>query len=315
MTDNTDAFDELVSRYLDAEATADEIARVESDPALLARADEVRAAMAAVAAPVDIPTADLDRIRAAAIAAGTTTPAVTDLAAARVRKLERRNRFLAVAAAFVFIAVGFAAVQNLSTGGDDDEATDASASSESASASEMADSATADEALEMFTDDDDMAEEEADGDMAEATAESDMAEADDMAEEAADEMLEEDLATEDGGGDDAAAAERAGIDVLPDQLEPVASIDDLLVVIDEAYADVVDAPFLGEPFFAVCSEVIDLIVERQDDRTVNVEQAVVMVADELLNVIVALDFAGQRLVITHPIDDCAVSSVVSPEPP
>lgn len=313
MTDNTDAFDELVSRYLDAEVTADEIVRVESDPALLARADEMRAAMAAVAAPVDISTADLDRIRAAAIAAGTTTPAVTDLVVARARTLERRNRFLAVAAAFVFIAVGFAAVQNLSTGGDDDEATDASASSESASASEMAEAS--DEALEMFTDDDDMAEEEADGDMTEATAETDMAEADDMAEEAADEMLEEDLAAEDDGGDDAAAVERAAVDVLPDELEPVASIGELLVVIDEAYADVVDPPFLGEPFFDVCGEVIDLIVERQDDRTVNVEQAVVVVGDELLNVIVALDFAGQRVVITHPIDDCAVSSVVSPEPP
>ena len=64
MNDNTDALDELVSRYLDAEVTAEEAARVESDPELLARADAMRSAIEAVAAPVDIPMIDLDQRRA-----------------------------------------------------------------------------------------------------------------------------------------------------------------------------------------------------------------------------------------------------------
>ena len=109
MTDDPDFLDELLSRYLDGDATDDEVARVESDPALVARAGELRAGIELVGQPVTVPTADLDRIRAAAIAQSSTTAAVTDLEHRRAEKLQRRNRFLAAAAVFVFLAVGYAA--------------------------------------------------------------------------------------------------------------------------------------------------------------------------------------------------------------
>jgi len=44
--------DELVSAYLDGEATPDEVARVESDPVLLARVEAIRAAIGLTAQPV-----------------------------------------------------------------------------------------------------------------------------------------------------------------------------------------------------------------------------------------------------------------------
>ena len=101
MNDNTDALDELVSRYLDAEVTAEEAARVESDPELLARADAMRSAIEAVAGPVDIPMIDLDQRRAIAVEASSTSAVVTDLSAVRARTIERRNRFVVVAAAVI----------------------------------------------------------------------------------------------------------------------------------------------------------------------------------------------------------------------
>ena len=86
MNDNTDAIDELVSRYLDAEVTDDEAALVESDPELLARADAMRSAIEAVAAPVDIPMIDLDQRRTVALNATSTSTGITDLSAARARQ-------------------------------------------------------------------------------------------------------------------------------------------------------------------------------------------------------------------------------------
>jgi len=121
MNDNTDALDELVSRYLDAEVTADEAARVESDPELLARADAMRSAIEAVAAPVDIPMIDLDQRRTIALDASSTSTGITDLSAARARRIERRNRFVAVAAAGVLLAVTFTAIQRADLDDDDQD--------------------------------------------------------------------------------------------------------------------------------------------------------------------------------------------------
>ena len=147
MNDNTDALDELVSRYLDAEVTADEAARVESDPELLARADAMRSAIEAVAAPVDIPMIDLDQRRTIALAASSTSTGITDLSAARARRIERRNRFVTVAAAGVLLAVTFTAIQRADLD-DDDQDDVATESTDSAGDSDAA----ADEALETFAD-------------------------------------------------------------------------------------------------------------------------------------------------------------------
>ncbi len=70
MNDHSLPDDELVSAYLDGEATAAERARVEADPRLRARVDAFGAVAEAVSAPVAAPSAaDRERLVAAALAA------------------------------------------------------------------------------------------------------------------------------------------------------------------------------------------------------------------------------------------------------
>lgn len=299
MNDNTDALDELVSRYLDAEVTADEAARVESDPELLARADAMRSAIEAVAAPVDIPMIDLDQRRTIALDASSTSTGITDLSAARARRIERRNRFVAVAAAGVLLAVTFTAIQRADLDDDDQDNV----------ATESTDSdAAADEALEMFADD--RATEEA-ADMAESAA---------VETEAwAGEEFGDDIAPE-SSGSDAATMAGPSVDVLPDKLAPVETASDIVDVVDTAYADVIGIPHRSDPFDGICPEAIRLIIKVQGDTTVSVEATMVEIGAERVTVLVALaaitgtETSG-RVIIVHPVDDCAASSMVSPESP
>jgi len=303
MNDNTDALDELVSRYLDAEVTAEEAARVESDPELLARADAMRSAIEAVAALVDIPMIDLDQRRAIAVEASSTSTGVTDLSAVRARTIERRNRFVAVAAAVVLLAVALTAIQRVDLA-DDDQGDVATESTDSAGDSD----AVADETLEMFADD--LATEEA-ADMAESAAA-----------ETADwpgEEFGDDIALE-SSGSDAATIEGPSADVLPDELAPVETVVDIVDLVDTAYADVIGIPHRSEPFDGVCPEAIRLITDVQGDTTVSVESTIVEIDAERVTVLVALDAitgteTSGRVIVVHPIDDCAASSVVSPESP
>lgn len=86
----SDELDELLSAYLDGEATADEAARVEGDPGLQGRLDELRGAAALVATPVEsLPAASADAMIEAAVAAHSTVAPVVVLA--------RRRRLLTVA--------------------------------------------------------------------------------------------------------------------------------------------------------------------------------------------------------------------------
>jgi hypothetical protein len=97
-------FDELASAYLDGEVTPDERARVEGDPALRARVEDLRLARDALAStPVDAPRAEA---RDAAIRAAVGAANVVDLTSVRTR---RRLRLVAVAAA-ALIAIGAAGV-------------------------------------------------------------------------------------------------------------------------------------------------------------------------------------------------------------
>ncbi|MGH9118827.1 MAG: zf-HC2 domain-containing protein, partial [Acidimicrobiales bacterium] len=57
-TDPSDDLDELVSAYLDGEATPEESARVDADPELQARVAGLRAVAAAVAGPFAPPSAE-----------------------------------------------------------------------------------------------------------------------------------------------------------------------------------------------------------------------------------------------------------------
>ena len=303
MNDNTDALDELVSRYLDAEVTADEAARVESDPELLARADAMRSAIEAIAAPVDIPMIDLDQRRTIALDASSTSTGITDLSAARALRIERRNRFVAVAAAGVLLAVTFTAIQRADLD-DDDQDNVATESTDSAGDNDAA----ADEALEIFADD--SATEEA-ADIAESAA---------VETEAwAGEEFGDDIAPE-SSGSDAATMAGPSLDVLPDKLAPVETASDIVDVVDTAYADVIGIPHRSDPFDGICPEAIRLIIKVQGDTTVSVEGTLVEIGAERVTVLVALaaitgtETSG-RVIIVHPVDDCAASSMVSPESP
>ena len=156
MSDGSLRRDELVSAYLDGEATPAEIAEVEGDDALLARVEELRAVRDAVAAPVPSLSAEQrDQLISAALG-----EADAEAGARLEAKIVPRHRpqplFLAVAAAVLLLAAVVSAGLLGSGGSDDTEmATEAPSMAEAAAPAEMADEpmaeadmATADEAME-----------------------------------------------------------------------------------------------------------------------------------------------------------------------
>jgi hypothetical protein len=235
MTDSTPdpELDELVAAYLDGEATAEERARVQGDPLLLARAEQLRAVSRLVAEPVVVPdTAVRDAHIAAALAASSTSPVVTAMP-------PRRNRvdllrFASVAAAVLAILVAVPLLLS-NTGGDDDMATEATsaddglAAMDSVAASEgaeegVAEMAAEEEPAERSAGDEAAADDGAEGDAAMAAPESDAEES--FADE---EPAEEETAASELGPADIDAAlagvpridiaEAASPEALRDQVE------------------------------------------------------------------------------------------------
>lgn len=101
--------DELVSAYLDGEATPAEVARVEAEPALRARAAELRKISQAVGAVP--PTSEAARARHLAVAlqardAGASAATVVDLDRARARRVRSWLLGAAAAVAAVVLAAG-----------------------------------------------------------------------------------------------------------------------------------------------------------------------------------------------------------------
>lgn len=195
MSDEQFREDELVSAYLDGEATPAEIAEVEQNDVLLARVEQLRSVRDAVAAPVAPMSAERrEQMISAALA-------VSDAENAQRREARivpvhrRRETLLAVAAAAVLLAAVVSAGLIASRGGDE--------SAEMAAEAPTADEATAPADMAMV-------EDSADYEMAAeplttaAAAEADMA----MAEE--EPMAELDAAmagTADEEPDEAAIAE------------------------------------------------------------------------------------------------------------
>jgi hypothetical protein len=112
--------DELLSAYLDGEVTADERARVEADPALLARVAELRAAAALAARPVaPADAAQIDVAIRVAVAASDVPMTgggtnVTDLSAHR--KKPGVGAWLGAAAAILlFVIIAATLVRNADT--------------------------------------------------------------------------------------------------------------------------------------------------------------------------------------------------------
>lgn len=128
MSDHDPQLDELVSAYLDGEISADDAARVEGDPVLRQRRDELAAARDAVRADVPrLDPADRDALLARVLAAvDADPPAETPIAP--VTPLRRRDwfdpsRVLGIAAAVLAIVFLGAAITMLDgVGGGDDDA-------------------------------------------------------------------------------------------------------------------------------------------------------------------------------------------------
>lgn len=98
--------DELVSAYLDGEATAAEISRVEADADLMAQVEAMRAVAAVVATPPLPPTDEVrDGHIAAALAASRTAPNVTSLGAARAARTPWYRQPVAAVAAVIVAAL------------------------------------------------------------------------------------------------------------------------------------------------------------------------------------------------------------------
>jgi len=128
--------DEVASAYVDGEATIEERARVESDPALLTGVEELRSVRDALAEPVVPPTA---AERDTAIQAALRAANVIDIKAARG---QRRLRIASIAAAIVLV-VGLAGVLIRAAGNDTTQKFNAVASSiGSAADSQRAEQAT-----------------------------------------------------------------------------------------------------------------------------------------------------------------------------
>jgi len=136
MTDASTPDDEIISSYLDGEATPSQVARIRSDPSWMQRASELRAAATLAAGPVTALDPDVvDRMIATAIDAGQVPDNVTDLSAARRSRLPQ---VLTVAAAIVMLALAVPIVRSIgdSSGNSDSAATsfDASSASDTAAA-------------------------------------------------------------------------------------------------------------------------------------------------------------------------------------
>ena len=119
MSDEQRRADELVSAYLDGEATPTEIAEVEQDDALSARVDQLGAVRDASAAPVaPMPAESRDRMIEAVLAEAVGSDAQQQ--EARIVPIHRRHpTLLAVAAAAVLLSAAVSAGLIASRGGDD----------------------------------------------------------------------------------------------------------------------------------------------------------------------------------------------------
>ena len=223
MSDESRRSYELVSAYLDGEATPAEVAEVEGNDVLLARVEQLRAVRDAVAAPVP-PMSAQQRDRMIRAALPVADAEAAERREAKIVPLHRpRQTLLAVAAATIVLAAVVGAGLIASRGSDD--------STEMAADAPAALDGTADMSQASPADEEPVAEAEAD-DTSRAspttsmrTAEADMAMADDGAD---DEMAEEaPMAEEEAMAEEGAMVEpESQMEAPAEAAEPTAGPDD-----------------------------------------------------------------------------------------
>jgi len=111
MTDATHPDDELISAYLDGEATEAEAARVRSSSELMARADQLARAAALTAIEVEpLSASSIDSLISRAVDAGAESGNIVDLSAVR-RRRRLPGTIIAVAAGVVALALAVPAIR------------------------------------------------------------------------------------------------------------------------------------------------------------------------------------------------------------
>ncbi|MDG1365977.1 MAG: hypothetical protein P8I99_09345 [Acidimicrobiales bacterium] len=299
MTNDPEFLDELVTRYLDGEATETEIARVEATPALVARAEQLQTVITLVASPITVPTTELDHIRATALAESAPASVMPDLDARRAKKLHNRNRLLAAAAVFVFLAVGFAAVQSgvsnntndtAAEAGIDTASTDGTPEAESTMLSEVNEASNGDSGDDDGNDIDDMATQPG-SDMA-APMDDDK------------EMVDDTAFTE----------ALPALDVLPDDLGEVANllelIDRLSALKDAAETEARFAHPSPDPFVGLCGPARELLLELVPSGVLAVERAPVDISGLPQQVLVATGVDGEVVAVLIGDEACGILEVL-----
>ena len=195
MSDPTPSDDELISSYIDGEATLDEVAHIQADPELRARIQEFETARDLLSTPVTpLPESDVDRLIDNALWQSTTSDRITDLSAVRAMRRFNPQRLATIAATLVLLAGVVGALIALNNSGSGDRLS----VSTSGDSPEMANDYVGDDGDDMAEEDSDIADDMADDgdmaesgdDMAEAMPESDMAEDDSDMAESGDDMAE-----------------------------------------------------------------------------------------------------------------------------
>ncbi len=317
MNDVSPSDDELVSSYLDSEATPEEVARVEADPGLLARAEEMRAAIELTATPVQIPELDLARIRAAAVATSDTTPVVRDLQAAGTARTRRQQVFpraMAVAAAFLFLGVAVTVIRSIDSGGSSDTASfDTSTADSGDDAGDDSGDSAGDAGFDALGGSD---ADEADEEAAES-ATAPLAEGDDAGDDSdagADGGAE---STADTALDDVATARSFDLDdtfdVMAAELEPSSDTDALLKQIhDSVIAYTTEAePGFAEPDDPVdppCVDTFAGVLAELDANAADIALALVA-GEELVVVVARTNQAGDLFVLTSLVGNCGAIQV------
>jgi len=111
MTDAIHPDDELISAYLDGEATEAETARVRSSPELMARADQLSMAAALTATNVEpLSASSIDNLISRAVDAGAEPGNIVDLSVVR-RRRRLPGAIIAVAAGVVALALAVPAIR------------------------------------------------------------------------------------------------------------------------------------------------------------------------------------------------------------
>lgn len=289
MNDDTTPDLDLASAYLDGEATDSEVARVESDAALLDHVRQLEAVRSRLAAPpppaglvddhVGVALAEFDGPADDVMGpSGEFAPPVADLAARRTRRWHERLPLGAVAAVVVVVAL-VGAISQIDPGDEDDSAAD-----------------TTSEALEAFDDSDDS------GDSGDAGGGADSATVEDSAESETPTAGAE--GSDDDEGSDVAEAARLAfpdLDALADHVD--ARADALAQTRDPSTttsADQSPDDAASGPLAEATNDQCDLeTVEDLDPDTVVLAVPAVLAGRDVIAIVTESE--GRRLVVVDDV--------------